>query len=43
MRDLNERVEVFPSSIIAGMVSIQKEDFFEVESLSIREVPAVWL
>lgn len=41
VRDLNNRVEMFPSSIIARMASIQKEDFFEVESLSIRETPAV--
>lgn len=41
VRDLNNRVEMFPSSIIAGMTTIQKEDFFEVESLSIREAPAV--
>lgn len=38
VRDLNNRVEMFPSSIIAGMATIRKEDFFEVESLSIREV-----
>jgi len=41
VRDFNNRVEMFPSSIIAGMASMQKEDFFEVESLSIRELPAV--
>ena len=43
VRDLNNRVEMFPSSIIAGMASIQKEDYFEVESLTIRETPAVGL
>ena len=43
VRDLNNRVEMFPSSIIAGMASIQKEDYFEVESLTIRESPAVGL
>ena len=43
VRDLNNRVEMFPSSIIAGMASIRKEDFFEVESLTIRASPAVSL
>ncbi len=41
VRDFNNRVEMFPSSIIAGMAAMQKEDFFEVESLNIRELPAV--
>lgn len=39
VRDLNNRVEMFPSSLIASMGSIQKEDFFEVEALSMRETP----
>lgn len=43
VRDLNNRIEMFPSSIIAGMASVQKEDYFEVESLTIREAPAVGL
>ncbi len=41
VRDLNNRIEMFPSSIIAGMASIQCEDYFEVESLTIRGAPAV--
>lgn len=43
LRDLNNRVEMFPSSLVAGMVSIGRAEFFEVDHLSIREVPAVSL
>jgi len=41
VRDLNNRIEMFPGSIIAGMMSVQTADHFEVENLSVREVPAV--
>lgn len=41
VRDLNNRVEMFPSSLVAGMVSIGRAEFFEVDRLSIREAPAV--
>lgn len=41
VRDLNNRVEMFPSSFIASMASIQKADYFEVDSLAVREAPAV--
>lgn len=41
VRDLNNRVQMFPSSVVAGMVSIQAQEFFEVESLSIREAPVL--
>jgi LemA protein len=43
VRDLNNRVEMFPSSLVAGMFSVKREDFFEVESLAVREAPAVTL
>jgi len=43
VRDLNNRVEMFPSSLVAGMVSIGRAEFFEVESLSMRDVPGVAL
>ena len=38
MRDLNTRIEVFPSNLIASMFSFTKEEFFEVESSVIRQV-----
>ena len=41
VRDLNNRVEMFPSSLVAGMFKVRREDFFEVESLTVREAPAV--
>lgn len=41
VRDFNNRVEMFPSSIIAGMMSLETADHFEVENLSVRQVPAV--
>jgi LemA protein len=41
VRDLNNRVEMFPSSLVAGMFSVQREDFFEVDILAVRAAPAV--
>lgn len=40
-RDLNIRVEHFPSRIIAGIFSFKKRDFFEIEEPAEREVPEV--
>jgi len=37
---LNNKVEMFPSNIIAGMFSFAKETFFEVEEVA-REAPKV--
>ena len=36
VRDLNNRVESIPSSLVAGMAGIGKADFFDVEDLAIR-------
>lgn len=41
VRDLNNRIEMFPSSIIAGMMSLPTADYFEVENLAVRELPVV--
>jgi len=41
VRDLNTRIEVFPSNIIAGMFHFQPEEFFEVERLAERAAPQV--
>ena len=43
VRDTNKRIEMFPSSIVAGMGNFPLGDFFEVESLEVRAVPEVEL
>ena len=43
VRDINTRIESFPSNIIAGMFKFQRHEFFEVESASMREAPSVKL
>jgi LemA protein len=37
----NNKTEMFPSNIVAGMFSFQRADFFEVEVAEQREAPAV--
>jgi len=37
----NNKVQMFPSNIIAGMFSFGKRDFFEIEVAGEREVPKV--
>lgn len=37
----NNKIEMFPSNIIAGMFSFTKGDFFEVETAAEREAPKV--
>jgi LemA protein len=37
----NNKIQMFPSNIVAGMFSFTKRDFFEVESAAEREVPKV--
>jgi len=41
VRDINTRIEVFPSNTIARMFGFQKEEFFEVEGAGIRAAPSV--
>lgn len=41
VRELNTRVEVFPSNIVARMFGFRREEFFEVESAAIRTVADV--
>ena len=41
VRDINTRIEVFPSNTIAGMFGFQKEEFFEVEGAGILAAPGV--
>ncbi len=37
----NNKIEMFPSNIIAGMFNFTKEEFFEIETAEEREVPKV--
>lgn len=43
VRDLNTRIEVVPSNIIAILFSFQREEYFEIEDAIVREAPAVKL
>ena len=38
---INNRIQMFPSNIIAGMFNFQQEKFFEVEGPEDRQVPQV--
>jgi LemA protein len=37
----NNKIEMFPSNILAGMFKFVKEEFFEIEVEAEREVPEV--
>ena len=37
----NNKTQMFPSSVIAGMFNFSKRDFFEIENAAEREVPKV--
>jgi LemA protein len=39
VRDMNTRVESFPSSIIAALFSFKQQEFFEIADVAVREVP----
>jgi len=41
VRDLNNRIEIFPSNIVAGMFGFGKREYFEIEDVAMREPPAV--
>ena len=41
VRDYNTRIEVIPSNIVAKMFSFQTEEFFEIEGIGVRALPAV--
>lgn len=43
VRDLNTRIEIFPSNLIAQMFGFQKAEFFEIEDTGIRNAPEVKL
>jgi LemA protein len=41
VREMNTKVEVFPSNILASIFGFRQEDFFQIESAVEREAPAV--
>ena len=41
VRDLNTRVEQFPSNMVAGMTGFKTREFFEITAAAEREVPRV--
>lgn len=41
VKDLNTKIETFPTSILASLASFKKSEFFELESPEQREVPKV--
>jgi len=41
VRDLNTKIEVFPSNIIANIFNFKKREFFELEEAAVREAPKV--
>ncbi len=41
VRDMNTKVEVFPSNILAGIFGFHREEFFEIEDSGIRIPPTV--
>jgi len=41
VRDLANRIETFPSNLLASMYGFRKKEFFEIEDSSQREVPQI--
>lgn len=41
VRDFNNRVEMFPSSVVAGMNGFELQPYFEIKRLEVREVSSV--
>jgi LemA protein len=41
VRDYNNRVQMFPTNVLAGMFHFQPEEFFEIDSALERQAPAV--
>jgi LemA protein len=41
VRDLNTRIEVFPSNLIAALFRFQPAEFFEIEDAGVRAAPRV--
>ena len=43
VRDLNNRIQMFPSSLVAGMGGFPLRDHFEISDLRVRQAPGVSL
>jgi LemA protein len=43
VRDLNTRIEVFPSNLVAGWFAFQRREYFELDNALERQSPAVKL
>ncbi len=43
VRDLNNRVEVVPSNLVARLFGFQQREYFEIETAAMREMPTVKL
>ena len=41
VRDMNNKVQMFPSNIIAGIFGFSKAEFFELREIAAREAPQV--
>lgn len=41
VRDMNNRVETFPSNLIAGMGGFTRREFFEIDDASVRANPKI--
>jgi LemA protein len=41
VRDMNTKIETFPTNLIAGMFNFKKREFFEIEREEEREAPKV--
>ena len=41
VRDLNTKIQIFPDSIVAGMLNIKKREFFEIDEPKEKETPKV--
>lgn len=43
VRENNNLIEMFPSSLVAGMGTFEKREFFVIESAAVRQTPSVAL
>jgi LemA protein len=41
VRDLNIKIEVFPTNVVANIFKFARMEFFEIEQTAVREVPQV--
>jgi len=41
VRDINTRIEVFPSNVIAGMFHFERREFFEIQEAGVRAAPPI--